>query len=53
MLGKIAHFWVAYWVAKMNFKAHESAFNKVFDRIKHHEHNKSPIKAASARRVSA
>ena len=53
MLGKIALFEVAYWVGKMSFKAHEVAFNKVFDRIKQHEHNKNPIKAISACRVSA
>ena len=53
MLEKIALFWVAYWVVKMNFKAHEAAFNKVFDRIKNHEHNKKPIKATSACPVSA
>ena len=53
MLGKIAHFLVAYWVVKMNFKAHKVAFNKIFDRIKQHEHNKNPIQATSACRVSA
>ena len=53
MLGKIVLFWVAYWVLKMNFKAHKIAFSKVFDRINHHEHNKKPIEAISACRVSA
>ena len=43
MLGKIDLFEVAYWVVKMNLKVHQIQINKVFDRIKHHEHNKKPI----------